>query len=157
MLPSHYFNDIFCLHKSLQSNSEGYVLCSTSLIHRLNVIFLLHEAAQSSREDSYSSYSRTGRGHKKRNCQNIPPTASFFGNALPKILLYASKFLMSVFTLYFWQFGNDKPNILIVIYSDDLLDPKHHPDPFLQFLWQLFIATAFFCIFPHHISIHIYT
>ena len=58
MLPSHYFNDIFCLHKSLQSNSEGYVLCSTSLMHRLNVIFLLHEAAQSSRETLFSSTRR---------------------------------------------------------------------------------------------------
>lgn len=65
--------------------------------------------------------------------------------------------IQEVFESWDNKFGNDKPNILIVIYSDDLLDPKHHPDPFVQFLWQLFIATAFFCIFPHYISIHIYT
>lgn len=106
MLPSHYFNDIFCLHKSLQSNSEGYVLCSTSLMHRLNVIFLLHEASQSSREDSSSSYSRTGRGHKKKKLPEHISNSFFFWQCTSKNSTLCIKILNVCFYPLFlaiWQ------------------------------------------------------
>lgn len=112
MHPLHYFNAIFRLHKSVQSSCEDYFLCS---MYPSTAYICYTSYSQATQlppiRHAIAYFLCIGTYIKKKLSEHIS-NSFFLRSTLTKILLYASKYIKCLhFALYFWQFGNDKPNI----------------------------------------------